>query len=69
MLKLVATAAGGVACGGSFANSIACGRGRSVAAAIETTDPVEKVGCYRLGETGWLYPHRRVCRHGYCWYR
>jgi hypothetical protein len=42
--------------------------------------PVEKVGCYRLGETGyhwynfcfgpnWLYPHRRICRHGQCWYR
>jgi hypothetical protein len=37
-------------------------------------------GCYRLGETGyhwyryclgprWIYPHRRVCRSGYCWYR
>jgi hypothetical protein len=37
-------------------------------------------GCYRWGETGyhwydfclgpsWLYPHQRVCRHGYCWYR
>jgi hypothetical protein len=37
-------------------------------------------GCYRWGETGyhwyrycagpeWLYPHRRVCRHGHCWYR
>ena len=39
-----------------------------------------EAGCYRLGETGyhwygscvgpyWLYPHRRVCRHGACWYR
>ncbi|HEV3042305.1 MAG TPA: hypothetical protein VGY52_00370 [Roseiarcus sp.] len=37
-------------------------------------------GCYRLGETGYhwysycfgprfIYPHHRVCRHGYCWYR
>jgi hypothetical protein len=37
-------------------------------------------GCYRWGETGyhwynfclgpsWLYPHERVCRRGYCWYR
>jgi hypothetical protein len=37
-------------------------------------------GCYRLGLTGYhwyrscvgprvLYPHRRVCRHGHCWYR
>ena len=39
-----------------------------------------QAGCYRLGETGYhwygfcagpgfLYPHRRVCRHGNCWYR
>ncbi|MGE5156663.1 MAG: hypothetical protein ACM3OF_00820 [Gemmatimonas sp.] len=39
-----------------------------------------EAGCYRLGETGyhwyrsclgphWIYPHRRVCRHGHCWYR
>ncbi|MBP1065265.1 hypothetical protein ACVIWV_003011 [Bradyrhizobium diazoefficiens] len=39
-----------------------------------------EAGCYRLGETGyhwyrscwgprWIYPHQRVCRHGYCWYR
>ena len=39
-----------------------------------------EAGCYRMGETGyhwyrycwgprWIYPHRRVCRHGYCWYR
>jgi len=39
-----------------------------------------EAGCYRLGETGyhwyrscwgprWVYPHHRVCRHGYCWYR
>ncbi len=35
-----------------------------------------QAGCYRVGETGyrfcagpyWLYPHHRVCRHGYCWY-
>ena len=37
-------------------------------------------GCYRWGETGyhwyrycagpgWLYPHRRFCRHDRCWYR
>ena len=54
--------------------------GRSIAATIDATSPFEKAGCYRLGETGyhwypscfgpsWLYPHRRVCRHGYCWYR
>jgi hypothetical protein len=37
-------------------------------------------GCYRLGLTGYhwysfcagpgfIYPHQRVCRRGYCWYR
>ena len=37
-------------------------------------------GCYRLGETGyhwykycagpdWVYPRKRVCRNGRCWYR
>jgi hypothetical protein len=43
--------------------------------------PVEaEAGCYRLGMTGYhwyrycagppfLYPHRRVCHNGYCWYR
>jgi hypothetical protein len=40
----------------------------------------DAAGCYRLGLTGYhwysfcagpriLYPHRRVCRHGHCWYR
>jgi hypothetical protein len=40
----------------------------------------DAAGCYRLGETGYhwyrfclgpsfLYPHQRVCRRGYCWYR
>jgi hypothetical protein len=37
-------------------------------------------GCYRVGETGYhwynfcfgphfMYPHHRVCRNGYCWFR
>jgi hypothetical protein len=54
--------------------------GHNIAAAIDAIDPVEKVGCYRLGETGyhwyrfclgpaWLYPHQRACRRGYCRYR
>jgi hypothetical protein len=54
--------------------------GRSIAAATDATTPLDKVGCYRLGETGyhwyrscfgpsWLYPHRRICRRGSCWYR
>jgi CHAD domain-containing protein len=41
---------------------------------------VAEAGCYRLGETGYhwyhscweprlIYPHHRVCRRGYCWYR
>jgi hypothetical protein len=62
MRKLVAIAIGG---------AVLC-------AAVPT--PSHAAGCYRLGETGyhwypfclgptWLYPHHRVCRHGYCWYR
>ena len=38
-----------------------------------------EAGCYRMGETGYhwyhscvgphfLYPHHRICRHGYCHY-
>jgi hypothetical protein len=42
--------------------------------------PVEaEAGCFRLGLTGYhwyrfclgpgfIYPHHRVCRNGYCWY-
>ncbi len=54
--------------------------GHGIAAATDAIDPVEKIGCYRLGETGYhwyrfcfgpsfLYPHHRVCRRGACWYR
>ena len=53
--------------------------GQSIASAIHAIDAVDKVGCYRLGETGyhwyrfcfgptWLYPHHRVCQRGYCSY-
>jgi hypothetical protein len=52
----------------------------NMATAVQSTNPVTKIGCYRFGEAGytwypfcvgpgWLYPHHRVCRHGYCWYR
>lgn len=54
-------------------NPSVVGTGTSVA-------PIEKAGCYRLGETGyhwyafclgpdWLYPHRRICHHGSCTYQ
>jgi hypothetical protein len=54
--------------------------GHSIDAAIAAINPIEQAGCYRLGETGYhwyrfclgpyfLYPHQRVCRHGYCYYR
>jgi len=47
------------------------------AVALSATEA--SAGCYRLGETGYhwyhfcagpgfLYPHYRACRHGYCWY-
>ena len=54
--------------------------GRSIDTVIDAVTPIESVGCFRWGETGyhwyrycfgpyWLYPHRRVCSHGACWYR
>ena len=48
---------------------------------VVTLTPVSaEAGCIRMGETGYhwyrycvgprfLYPHRRVCRHGHCWLR
>jgi hypothetical protein len=53
---------------------------RNIDAAINAVSEVDRIGCYRLGETGyhwynfcvgpsWLYPHRRYCRHGYCYHR
>lgn len=52
----------------------------SLDGAAATDQPIETIGCYRMGETGYhwyhfcagprfLYPHRRVCRHHHCWYR
>jgi hypothetical protein len=82
MRKLVGIAAAGAAVIAATVSSTAshAAVGQSMATAIDTIAPVEKVGCYRLGETGYhwyrfcfgpsfLYPHQRVCRHGYCWYR
>jgi hypothetical protein len=48
--------------------------------AVALSPTTADAGCYRLGETGYhwyrycfgpafLYPHRRVCPHGHCWYR
>ena len=73
MRKLVTIAAGGAVLYVAVVlpTTLHAAVGRSLAAAIEATDPVEKAGCYRLGETGyhwyrfcfgpaWLYPHQRV---------
>jgi hypothetical protein len=54
--------------------------GQNLRAGINAINPVQQAGCYRWGETGYhwygfclgprfIYPHRRVCRHGYCYYR
>jgi len=51
--------------------------GASLAAAALIPSEASAAGCYRLGETGYhwyrycfgprfMYPHHRVCRHGYC---
>jgi hypothetical protein len=53
--------------------------GSAVAPAFDNVDSLAAAGCYRFGERGyrwysfcagpsWLYPHRRVCRKGRCWY-
>jgi hypothetical protein len=53
--------------------------GQNLASTIDAIAPIEKAGCNRLGETGYhwyrfcfgpafVYPHHRVCRHGYCTY-
>jgi hypothetical protein len=49
-------------------------------AASATPAPIERIGCYRLGLSGYhwyhfcagpgfLYPHHRVCGHHSCYYR
>jgi len=54
--------------------------GQNIETAIAAVNSVETIGCYRLGETGYhwynfclgprfIYPHHRVCRRGYCYYR
>jgi hypothetical protein len=54
--------------------------GVNVQAAFADVNPFQTAGCYRLGETGYhwyyfclgphfLYPHHRICHHGYCYYR
>jgi opacity protein-like surface antigen len=50
------------------------------AGALTAATPADAAGCYRVGTTGYhwykfcagpsfLYPHRRVCHNGRCWYR
>jgi hypothetical protein len=81
MRKLAVVVTAAVLCATAIASTPSrAAVGQNIAAPTEATIPVEKVGCYRLGETGyhwyrfcvgpsWLYPHQRVCRHGACWYR
>jgi hypothetical protein len=81
MRKFIVVATGAVlGAAGVPATTSHAAVGQSMASAIDAVDPVEKIGCFRWGETGyhwyrfcfgppWLYPHQRVCRHGYCWYR
>jgi hypothetical protein len=78
MRKLVATAVAGVMlCGLAVSSTTSLAAARRHHAPYY---PPDNAGCYRWGETGyhwynfcigpaWLYPHRQVCRHGYCWYR
>lgn len=79
MHKLVAVAAAVLCAATVSPRPSPAAVGRSIGSTIDAIDPVEKVGCYRLGETGyhwyrfcfgptWLYPHHRVCQRDYCWY-
>jgi ribosomal protein L2 len=65
---------------GSVATTAQAAVGQDLSAAASALNPIEKAGCYRWGETGYhwygfcvgprfLYPHHRVCRHGYCYVR
>jgi hypothetical protein len=47
--------------------------------ALMLTSSIADAGCYRMGETGYhhyrscwgpsfLYPHRRHCHYGHCYY-
>jgi hypothetical protein len=77
-LAIIIAAAGVL---GSFASGAAnAAVGQSLRAGIAAINPIELAGCYRWGETGYhwygfcvgprfLYPHHRVCRHGYCYVR
>jgi hypothetical protein len=49
-------------------------------AARSTTHPIDQIGCYRLGLSGYhryhscigprfMYPHHRICHHHHCYYR
>jgi hypothetical protein len=60
--------------------AVGAGSQPSVMATATAPNPIETIGCYRLGETGYhwyhwclgphfLYPHHHVCHHGHCWYR
>ena len=84
MRKLVAVvAAGATLCGAALSStaSLAAARRHHHAPYHHAPyRPVDNGGCYRWGETGyhwynfcigpaWLYPHRQVCRRGYCWYQ
>lgn len=80
MRKLVVAAAAAVFAAAVSSTPSQATVGQSVAPAVDAMSLVESAGCYRLGETGyhwyrfcfgptWLYPHRRICRRGACWYR
>jgi hypothetical protein len=81
MRKLaIITAAAILSVGTLMSTATQASIGQNIDAAIAAINPIEKAGCYRWGETGYhwyrfcigphfLYPHQRVCHHGYCYYR
>jgi hypothetical protein len=79
-LAIIIASAATVSAGSLLSTASHAAVGRSIDAVIADINPIEKAGCYRWGETGYhwyrfclgprfIYPHRRVCRNGYCYYR
>ena len=79
-LAIITGAAAILSIGSLTPTAVEAAVGQDIKATIDAVNPVEQAGCYRWGEYGYrwynfclgphfMYPHRRVCRHGYCYYR
>jgi len=80
MMRKLSVMIVGVVLGSLASTATRAAVGENIRTAIADVNPFQTAGCYRLGETGYhwygfclgprfLYPHRRICHHGYCYYR